>query len=234
MRAVTSLSRPFTSGGAAPTRPAPQAGPRRKPALRGVSHEIAAWLAVPASYFLWRSAGSPQARLGAAVYGVTLVALFAVSAFYHRPTWSPRIRSWIGRLDHSAIFLLIAGTYTPLGLVIGPGTGHNLLRMVWCGAAAGIVLALVWPDAPKKVMAGIFVLLGWALVPAVAELSRAVGLHGFLLILAGGLVYTAGAVVYAVRRPDPLPRVFGYHEVFHLLVIAAAGLHYAAIARVIA
>lgn len=199
---------------------------RAKPLLRGVSHEVAAIAAAPAALALVASARSPGAQLAAATYGATLFTLFLVSAVFHRPTWSPRARLLIGRLDNSAIFLLIAGTYTPLCLLLGDGTGRVLLAVVWAGAVLGILLTVAWPLAPKPLMAAIYVLLGWAFVPAVPALRASMGGQALRLVLAGGLVYTAGAVVYAVRRPDPFPRVFGYHEIFHLLVITAAALHF--------
>jgi hemolysin III len=200
-----------------------------KPRLRGVSHQIASLVAAPAAVLLVFRASTARAAVGAAIYGTTLVTLFAVSAFYHRPFWRPRARDLIGRLDHSAIFLLVAGTYTPFGLLLGPGAGHVVLLTVWIGAALGIGLALAWGNPPKPLMAGIYVLLGWVIVPVIPRLHAAVGAGGLLLLLGGGLAYTVGAVVYATRRPDPYPTVFGFHEVFHVLVIVAAACHYAVV-----
>lgn len=199
-----------------------------KPLLRGVSHEVAAVAAAPAALGLVATAQGSGARLAAAVYGASLFALFLVSAVLHRPTWSPRARLVVGRLDSSAIFLLIAGTYTPLCLLLG-ATGSTLLAVVWTGALLGVVLSVAWPRAPKPLMAAVYVALGWAFVPAAGGLRAALGGASLLLVVAGGLVYTAGAVVYALRRPDPFPRVFGYHELFHLLVIAAAAMHFVAV-----
>jgi hemolysin III len=210
----------------APAVPEPPTRARIKPLLRGVSHEVAALAAAPAAVALVASAKSPWAQAGAAVYGSSLFTLFLVSALFHRPTWSPRARSLVGRLDYSAIFLLIAGTYTPICLLLAGGVGNALLAVVWTGAAAGIVIAVAYPLAPKSLMAAIYVLLGWVFVPAAAAVRGAIGGQALLLLLAGGLLYTVGAVVYALRRPDPFPRVFGYHEIFHLLVIAAAALHF--------
>jgi hemolysin III len=198
-----------------------------------VLHEAAAWVAAPAAVALWLGAGSEAARAGAATYGLSLVALFAISAIYHRPTWPPRARDWMGRVDHSAIFFLIAGTYTPVGLLLGPGPGHTMLAVVWGGAVGGVILSLAWPTAPKPVMAAIFVLLGWAFVPVGPTLFFTLGVSKVTLIFAGGLLYTAGAFVYALKRPDPFPRIFGYHEVFHLFVVVAAILHYAAVAMML-
>ncbi|WP_235969536.1 PAQR family membrane homeostasis protein TrhA [Anaeromyxobacter diazotrophicus] len=203
---------------------------REKPLLRGVSHEIAAFAAAAGALALVRAAPTPRAALAAAVYGVTLTALFAVSALYHRPTWRPPARAFMRRLDHSAIFLLIAGTYTPFCLLLGGSRGLWLLVAVWAGAALGVVQAVFWLHAPKALLAALCVGLGWIIFPLLPELRAAVGLGGVLLLLAGGLAYTAGAAVYALRRPDPAPRVFGYHEVFHALVVIAAVCHYVVVA----
>ena len=202
---------------------------RTKPLLRGISHEIAAFAAAPASLALVASAKSSCARVGAATYGASLFTLFLVSALFHRPTWSPRARLLVGRLDNSAIFLLIAGTYTPVCLLLGGAMGRALLAIVWTGAALGIVLTVTWPLAPKPLMAAIYVLLGWVFVPAAVGLRAAMGDQALLLLVTGGLTYTAGAIVYALRRPDPLPRVFGYHEIFHVLVVAGAVCHFVVI-----
>lgn len=175
---------------------------------------------------LFVTARSSTARWGAAAYGASLFSLFLVSAVFHRPTWSPRVRGWIARLDNSAIFLLIAGTYTPICLLLNGGYGRTLLSVAWMGALLGIVLSVAWPLAPKPLMAAIYVLLGWVFVPAAPELRAMMGGEPLLLLIAGGMVYTAGAMVYALRRPDPFPRVFGYHEVFHVLVIVGAVCHF--------
>jgi hemolysin III len=203
--------------------------PRQKPRWRGVSHQYAAFLAAPAVVLLWLSAEGFAARLGAAVYGLSLIALFAISAINHRPTWTPRMRDRVGRLDQAAIFLLIAGTYTPFGLLLRPGGGHTLLVIVWAIAACGVLLSLVWPEAPKPLMAGIYVLFGWVAAALIPSILRAAGPAVLTLILLGAIGYTVGAFVYALRRPDPFPRTFGYHEIFHLLVVVAAGCHFAAV-----
>ena len=203
------------------------ASPRTKPLLRGVSHEIAAGVALAGLVALVLLASGPRARVGALVYGASLVALFSVSALYHRANWSPRAYLWMRRLDHSAIFLLIAGTFTPLCLLLGDPRAHAMLAVVWAGAGLGVLRALVWPRAPRMVATALYLLLGWAALPLVPAMYRALGAGSIALLAAGGLLYSVGAVIYATRRPDPFPRVFGYHEVFHALVIAAAGLHYA-------
>ena len=212
----------------AETAPAPV-----KPLLRGVSHEIAAAFAVAGWIALLRAAPGPRAAVAAAVYGLALTAQFAVSALYHRPRWETRARLVMRRLDHAAIFMLIAGTYTPFCLLLPDGGGNGLLVAVWTGALAGMVLSVAWPLAPKWLMAVLTVGLGWMIVPTLPSLQGAIGARGLWLLAGGGVAYTVGAVVYATRRPDPFPRVFGYHEVFHALVILAAVLHFVAVAGVV-
>jgi hemolysin III len=204
-----------------------------KPLLRGVSHELAAGVALAAWIALAALAPSPRALAAANVYGASLFALFGVSALYHRPTWPQRARLWLRRLDHSAIFLLVAGTYTPFCLVLGGGRGDTLLAVAWAGAALGILQSVLWVRAPKPLVAIVYVLLGWIILPVLPTLVVRLGPGAVALLAAGGLTYSLGAVVYAARRPDPFPRVFGYHEVFHALVVVAAGLHLAVTARAI-
>lgn len=202
--------------------------PQPKPRWRGVSHQVAAVMAVPAVVALWMAADGFAVSLGVTVYGLSLLALFTISATFHRPTWKPRARDLVGRLDQATIFVFIAGTYTPFGILLGP-TGHTLLILIWIGALGGVVLSLLWPEAPKPLMAAIYVLFGWSFAALVPSLFRAAGPTVLVLILLGAIAYTAGAAIYALRRPDPFPRVFGYHELFHLLVIVAAVCHFAAI-----
>jgi hemolysin III len=207
--------------------------PRPKPLLRGVSHELAAGVALFAWLALTLFAASTRALVAANVYGVSLVSLFLVSAVYHRPTWSPRSRLFMRRLDHAAIFLLIAGTYTPMCLLLAPGTGRVILAVVWGGAALGILQSVFWVHAPKPLVAAAYVVLGWVVVPVLPTLSGTLGAGAIALLATGGGLYTLGAVIYATRRPDPFPRVFGYHEIFHALVIAAAACHFAVVAGAI-
>jgi hemolysin III len=207
--------------------------PRPKPLLRGVSHELAAGVALFAWLALALFAASTRALVAANVYGVSLVSLFVVSAVYHRPTWTPRSRLFMRRLDHAAIFLLIAGTYTPMCLLLAPGTGRVILAVVWSGAALGIVQSVFWVHAPKPLVAAAYVVLGWVVVPVLPTLSGTLGAGAVALLAAGGGLYTLGAVIYATRRPDPFPRVFGYHEIFHALVIAAAACHFTVVAGAI-
>jgi hemolysin III len=210
--------------------PTPAAAAPAKPLLRGVSHEIAAFVAVAAWIALAALAPSTRGRAAANVYGASLFSLFFVSALYHRKNWPPRARAWMRRLDHSAIFLLIAGTYTPVCLLLPPATGLPLLAIAWGGAALGIVQSILWVHAPKPIVAAIYVALGWAVLPALPTIGTLLGPAALALLAVGGAAYTLGAVIYAARRPDPFPRVFGYHEVFHALVIAAAACHFAVVA----
>jgi hemolysin III len=205
----------------------PSALPSEKPLLRGVSHEVAAGFALAAWIGLALAASDDRARLAAHVYGASLFALFLVSALYHRPTWPQRARLVMRRIDHSAIFVLIAGTYTPFCLLLPPATGGRLLAVVWGGAAIGVLRAVFWVRAPRFLIAAVCVLLGWVVVPVLPALRAALGPGAIILLAIGGAAYTLGAVVYATRRPDPFPRVFGYHEVFHALVVAAAACHFA-------
>jgi hemolysin III len=203
-----------------------------KPLLRGVSHQVACGVALVAGALLWRSVATDAARHAVAVYTASLVALFGVSAAYHRPTWTPRARQWMRRLDHAAIFVFIAGTYTPLCLALAPADGATLEAVVWVGALAGVLQSMLWVQAPKPLIAVLYLALGWSVLPYVGRMRAAAGIAPLALILGGGVVYSAGALVYAKKRPDPAPRVFGYHEVFHALVIVAAVLHFTAVALV--
>jgi hemolysin III len=204
-----------------------------KPLLRGVLHEAAAWYAFGAGSVLVALAGTPRKIAAAAIYSLSLVTLFAVSAIYHRVQWSERARAMMRRADHSSIFVLIAGTYTPISLLgLGGADGRRLLLLIWSGAAAGVLLSLFWVKAPKALVAALAVALGWTIVPYFSDVRRLLGGHVWL-ILAGGIAYTAGAIVYAVRRPDPWPRTFGYHEVFHALTLVGAFLHFAVIVKIV-
>lgn len=204
--------------------------PRVKPRLRGVFHEIGFYAAIALGLPLVLTAEEGRARAAALVFSCCLAGCFGASALYHRPTWSPGTRLWLARLDHAGVYLLIAGTYTPFGLlVMSEGWGVPVLGVVWGGAAAAILLKLVWVRAPKWVSAAIGLALGWIGVVAVTQLLK-IGPAGIALVIAGGLFYSAGAVVYAMRRPDFRPAVFGYHELFHVLTLAAAACQFAAVA----
>jgi hemolysin III len=203
-----------------------------KPRLRGVSHQWAFYVSLALGAALVAAAEAGQPRLAAAVYAVSVAALFGTSALYHRITWaSQAARRWMKRLDHSMIFFLIAGTYTPFALLVLDGTlATVILVVVWTGALAGSVMKLVWIDAPKALVAILYLALGWVAVAAFPTMLDELGITGSVLVAVGGLLYTAGALVYAFQRPNPAPTVFGYHEVFHALVILAAALQYAVIA----
>jgi hemolysin III len=203
-----------------------------KPRLRGVSHEWAFFVSLFLGAGLIVAAKTPRATLAVAIYAVSLSALFGTSALYHRVNWRrPSARRWMRRLDHSMIFLLIAGTYTPFALLVLHGTlATAVLVAVWVGALAGSIVEMIWIEAPKWVTAIIYLSLGWVAIVAFPALWRDLGVAGTLLVAAGGLLYTIGAIVYATQRPDPNPAVFGYHEIFHLLVIAAAAAQFAAVA----
>jgi hemolysin III len=177
------------------------------------------------------AASGPSERVAASIFAATLATMFGVSALYHRVVWAPRARRWMRRLDHASIYLLIAGTYTPFALLALDGAWRwTILPIVWGGALVAIVAKVAWVDAPKWLAAVIAVALGWVGVVALPELYEHTGVTGLLLLAFGGVLYTAGAVVYASQRPDPVPAVFGYHELFHALVIAAAACQFAAVA----
>jgi len=203
-----------------------------KPRLRGVSHQWAFYVSLALGGALVVAAPAGQPRLAAAVYALSVAALFGTSALYHRITWaSQAARRWMRRLDHSMIFFLIAGTYTPFALLVLDGDlATVILVVVWAGALAGIFMKLLWIDAPKALVAILYVAIGWVAVAAFPSMLDELGITGTALVVAGGLLYTAGALVYAFQRPNPAPTVFGYHEVFHALVILAAALQYAVIA----
>jgi hemolysin III len=203
-----------------------------KPKLRGVSHEWAFFISLGLGVALILAAKTPKATLAVTIYAVSLSALFGTSALYHRVNWKrPNVRRWMRRLDHSMIFFLIAGTYTPFALLVLNGAlADAIFVVVWVGAIAGAVVEMVWIDHPKWVAALIYMALGWVAAVAFPGLWDSMGVTGTLLVAAGGLLYTAGAVTYATQWPNPNPRVFGYHEVFHALVIAAAAAQFAAIA----
>jgi hemolysin III len=202
-----------------------------KPRLRGVIHQYAFFVALVLGAALVVLAPDGRARLAAAIYAVSVAGLLGTSALYHRRDWTVRARMWMRRLDHSMIFVLIAGTYTPFALLVLHGTlARAILIVVWAGAVGGTILNLFWVRAPKAVTASVYIALGWVAVAAMPEMTREIGVLGVGLIALGGVLYTAGAVIYALRRPNPVPGVFGYHEVFHALVVAAAAAHFAAVA----
>jgi hemolysin III len=201
------------------------------PVLRGVSHFWAVWFAAAGALVLVIAAGSATARLASLVYGVGLIALFAGSATYHRWKWNPRWRPLLRRIDHSTIFVFIAASFTPVGVLVLDGTLKTaVLVIVWLGAAGGVTFSLVWIDAPRWLQALLYIGLGWVGVAATPQMLDRLGAAPVILFGVGGLLYTIGAVVYARQRPNPWPQTFGFHEIFHAFVIGAAVCHYTAIA----
>ena len=205
-----------------------------KPLLRGWLHLVCFFLAIPAGVLVIALASSPRARVGAAIYAVGLIALFGVSGAYHRGPWSPTWRRRMQRLDHLTIFVMIAGSYTPLCLLVLRGwVAVATLVTAWAGAALGAVLA--WTDGGRgaAIRSGLYIALGWIALAATPQLVRHLSVAELALIAAGGVLFTVGAIFLATRWPDPFPRVFGYHEVWHTLVVAAVVCHLVAIGSVV-
>ncbi|WP_244317812.1 PAQR family membrane homeostasis protein TrhA [Streptomyces chryseus] len=201
-----------------------------KPRLRGWLHAGMVPAALIAGIVLICLARTPQAAMACAVYSVTAWLLFATSAIYHRGTWGPLGEALLRRLDHANIFLIIAGTCTPLAVVLLPPDRRAvLLWIVWAGALVGIAFRVLWVGAPRWLYTPCYLALGWAPVRYLPDFLHAGGVAVLTLIVVGGLLYSAGAVVYALQRPDPSPRWFGFHEVFHALTVAAFTAHYIAI-----
>jgi hemolysin III len=203
-----------------------------KPRWRGVLHQWAFAISLVAGVGLVLEAGSARARLAVAVYAMSVAALFGTSALYHRVDWRTLgARRWMRRLDHTMIFVLIAGSYTPFGLLVLRGTlGTVILITAWFAALAGAVFKLLWIDAPGWLIATVYVAIGWIAIIALPQLVAGLGIAAVGALALGGVLYSAGAMIYACKRPDPAPTVFGYHELFHLLVILAAALQYAVVA----
>jgi len=202
-----------------------------KPRLRGVFHQWAFVVSLVAGATLVVLAPSGRAAAVGAVYAAALAGMFGASALYHRVSWPPSLLPWFRRLDHSMIFVLIAGTCTPVAVLSLEGVlPIVVLAVLWGGALAGVVLKLVWLGAPRWLGATVYIVLGWVGILLLPETVRAAGVAPALLFVAGGALYTAGAVIYMRQRPDPRPAVFGFHEIFHLFVIAAALTHFIAIA----
>jgi hemolysin III len=201
-----------------------------KPRLRGRLHQVAFFVAVPAGVVLVSVAPTARARLAAAVYALSLAALYGTSTLYHRLPWSPRSLRWMKRLDHSMIFVLIAGTYTPLALLVLHGPWRvTILSIVWGGAAVGIALKLVRVDGLAALTGALYIALGWLAIVATPEIVHGISATATALLFTGGVLYTIGAVVLARNRPDPIPSTYGYHEIWHSCVIAATACHYSLI-----
>ncbi|TQJ52024.1 hemolysin III family protein [Phycicoccus sp. SLBN-51] len=199
-----------------------------KPKLRGWFHAGMVPLTVAAGIVLIALAPNTTARIAAAVFSVTAWMLFGTSAVYHRGNWSPRVAGVLKRLDHSNIFLIIAGSYTPFALLLPPGQRRTMLTIVWAGAIAGVLFRVLWVHAPRWLYTPIYVALGWVAVFYLGPLLQHGGPAIVALIAAGGLLYTLGAVVYGIKRPNPSPRWFGFHEIFHAFTVAAFIAHYVA------
>ncbi|MFF3327837.1 hemolysin III family protein [Streptomyces sp. NPDC002889] len=201
-----------------------------KPKLRGWLHAGMLPASLIAGVVLICLARTPQATLACTVYAMTAWLLFGTSAVYHRGTWGPVGEAVLRRLDHANIFLIIAGTCTPLAvLLLPPDQRSVLLWIVWAGALAGIAFRVLWVGAPRWLYTPCYLALGWAPVRYLPDFLHAGGAAVLTLIVTGGLLYSTGAVVYALQRPDPAPRWFGFHEIFHALTVAAFTAHYIAV-----
>ncbi|MBO0901624.1 hemolysin III family protein [Cellulomonas sp. zg-ZUI222] len=202
-----------------------------KPRLRGMIHAGVAPIALVASIALVALSPTSAARWSTAVFGVTAVLLFGTSAVYHRGTWSPRTAALLRRLDHTNIFLIIAGTYTPLAvLLLPPATARSLLLIVWSGAVVGMLARIFWLGAPRWVYVPIYLALGWVAVGYFPQFWQTGGATVVGFIAVGGLAYTVGAIIYGMKRPNPSPRWFGFHEIFHALTVVGYGCHFVAVA----
>lgn len=202
-----------------------------RPRFRGVSHRIAFFVALPLAVALSFEVKTSTGRVAAIAFGTSAAIMFGASALYHGVPWPDEKRRWLRRLDHAGIYLLIAGSYTPVGLLVLQGSWRIVvLGIVWGGASIAIALKFLWVDAPTWLSAVLGIALGWVAIVAFPQIYDRIGVAGSVLVVIGGLAYTAGAIVYALRRPDPIPAVFGYHEVFHALVIVAVACQYSAIA----
>jgi len=198
--------------------------------LRGRIHQVAFFVSVPAGVVLILFANGPAAIAVASVYAVSLTAVFGSSAVYHRGHWTERARRWLKRVDHSMIYVLIAASYTPVAALVLGGTWEVvLLSVIWAGAVVGVTMKMARPDGLSIVSAALYMVLGWLAILALPQLVRGMTTAELVLLLAGGLLYTAGAIVFATRRPDPSPTIFGYHELWHSFMVAAAACHYAMI-----
>ncbi|MCW2887985.1 MAG: hemolysin [Streptosporangiaceae bacterium] len=208
--------------------------PPQKPRLRGALHAVAFPVALVAGLILVALGPTQQARLAAALYTLTSVLMFGISALYHRGRPSPRLTEALRRFDHANIYLIIAGTYTPLALLALDGVVRAVvLSVVWAGAALGVIFRTVWISAPRWLYVSLYIALGWVAVFVMPQLAEGAGVATCVLLAAGGLLYSGGAVVYGLRRPDPSPRWFGFHEVFHSFTLAAYVAQFVAVALVV-
>lgn len=202
----------------------------QKPRWRGRLHQIAFIASIPQGLALVAAAADWASRVSAMVYALTLSGLYGVSASYHRLGWTPRALVRMQKLDHSMIYLLIAGTYTPISLlVLEPSWAVATLAVIWAGAIFGVGLRLLGADRMRKLGAALYIILGWMAVLAAPQFVGALPWPVLTLVMVGGVLYTLGAIVLLRRKPDPSPLVFGYHEIWHVMVVAASLCHYAAI-----
>jgi hemolysin III len=205
-----------------------------KPRLRGRIHQVAFFVSLPAGLFLVLVAQGAAATAVATIYAVSLTAVFGASAAYHRGRWTERSRLWMKRVDHSLIFVLIAGSYTPISVLALHGPWEVVvLSVAWTLAAIGITLKMVKPDGLSVLTATLYMGMGWFALVATPQLLEGMSTPELIMLASGGLLYTAGAIVFAWRRPDPRPEVFGYHEIWHAFMVAAAACHYAMILLVL-
>jgi hemolysin III len=210
------------------------APPLPKPRLRGVSHQWGFVVSLAAGAALIALAPRGRATTAAAIYAAAVSALLGTSTLYHRVDWRPAARRWVRRLDRSMIYVLIAASYTPFALLALHGAlATVVLAVVWSGAGGGVALQLAWPEHPKWVAVVVSIALGWVVVITLTQLPHTIGWWAIGALALSGVLYTAGAVIYARERPNPRPGVFGYHELFHALVLAAAAIHYAVVAFVV-
>lgn len=210
------------------------AGSPVRPRLRGWLHAGALPVTTIAGFVLVALGPTLQARIAAAVYAAASGLLFGVSAAYHRGVLGPRATEVLRRIDHANIYLIIAGTYTPFALLALDGAARAaVLGTVWTGAVAGVLFRVLWIDAPRMLYTGLYLALGWTAVFVLPQLLEGAGVVAVALVAVGGVLYSVGGVVYGVRRPDPSPRWFGYHEVFHALTLAAYAAQYAAVSIVV-
>lgn len=210
-----------------------EAARQAKPRFRGSSHLFGFFTVLGAAPVLFAFAPSFRASVGAAIYGLSLMAMLGVSALYHRTNPSVRVEKWLERMDHGMIFIFIGGSYTPFCLLLPPETGNVMLLLAWSGVALGVLQSLFWVDAPDWIAVALYLLVGWSVLPFVGQLWGLLGPTGLILLVAGGVLYTLGAVVFARKRPDPWPETFGFHEIFHVFVLVACVIHFVAVATAV-
>jgi hemolysin III len=206
-----------------------------KPLMRGYLHQAAFFSVLIACTLLISHSHGTRAEVANIIYSITLVGLYAISALYHSPLWGHHAYAIMRRIDHSAIFALIAGSATPICVLGLKGkVGQELLTLIWAFAIVGMVITLFWTHAPKWIRAILYLITGWLAAPYFPDIAAALGQTNIQLLIIGGIIYTVGALIYAFKWPNPFPRVFGYHEIFHAFVIIASGFHFAVIYRLIA